>query len=196
MMIVPCVTTRIPNPVNLLVHVLINLLEDMVPLTTLVRLFNLLKPLLIEGPGWPFGQPFNKKTSRDGRAAFLCLKRQAEGTAAIASRKVSSYNVICNTAFTGRSGSYSLAKYIALHQKVHNKLLSLGEPVLETKKVTDFLAGITGEVLSMSKDMVADSPTKNTNFEACQQFLKAIIFSKSQCNEMTNNHSVKGFHQD
>jgi hypothetical protein len=108
------------------------------------------------------------------------LKRQAEGTAAIASRKVSSYNVIRTATFTGQSGSYSLDKYIALHRKAHNELLLLGKPVPETKKVATFLAGITGEVLSTSKEVVAGSPTKNTNFEACQQYLKTIIFSKSQ----------------
>jgi hypothetical protein len=72
----------------------------------------------------------------------------------------------------------------------------LGEPVPETKKVANFLAGITGKVLSTSKDVVAGSPTKNTNFEACQQYLKTIIFSKSQSNRTPNNRSVKRLHQD
>jgi hypothetical protein len=48
-----------------------------------MRLFDLPKPLLIKGPCWHFDQHFNKKTSCDGHAVFLWLKRQAEGTAAI-----------------------------------------------------------------------------------------------------------------
>jgi hypothetical protein len=99
-----------------------------------------------------------------------------------------------NQKFKALSEKYGYS--IALHQKAHNELLSLGEPVPETKKVADFLAGITGEVLSTSKEVVAGSPTKNTNFEACQQYLKTIIFSKSQSNKMTNNRSVKQLHQD
>jgi hypothetical protein len=91
------------------------------------RLFDILKPLLIAGPGWPFIQPLNKKSSRDGRAAFLAVKRQAEGTSALASRKAASYLVIRKAEFTGRSGAYSLDMYISLHQKAHNELFSLWE---------------------------------------------------------------------
>ena len=41
------------------------------------RVFDILKPFVMEGQGWPFVQAFNKK--RDGRAAFKALKSQAEG---------------------------------------------------------------------------------------------------------------------
>jgi hypothetical protein len=36
------------------------------------RVFDILKPFVMEGPGWPFVQPFNRR--RDGRAAFTALK--------------------------------------------------------------------------------------------------------------------------
>jgi hypothetical protein len=41
------------------------------------RVHDLLKPLVMERPGWPLVQPFNRK--RDGRAAFKALKALAEG---------------------------------------------------------------------------------------------------------------------
>ena len=56
------------------------------------RVVDLLKPFVMEGPGWPFVQPFNKK--RDGRAAFKALKAQAEGRSAIATRKAKAYAMI------------------------------------------------------------------------------------------------------
>ena len=162
------------------------------------RLFAILKPLLLEGPGWPFAQPFNKKSSHDGRAAFLALKRQAEGTAAIVARKAASYKLIRDATFTGRAHSYSLDKYIAVHQKAHNELLSLSEPVPETKKVSDFLAGITGDILQTSKEVIAGSPTKRSGFEACQQYVKTVYTARKLTGQQSGNgsRSVRRLHQE
>ena len=162
------------------------------------RLFLILKPLLIEGPGWPFAQPFNKKSSHDGRAAFMALKRQAEGTAAIVARKAASYKLIRDATFTGRAHSYSLDKYIAVHQKAHNELLSLNEPVPETKKVSDFLAGITGDILQTSKEVIAGSPSKHSSFEACQQYLKTVYTARKLTGSQSGNgaRSIKRLRQD
>ena len=40
------------------------------------RVFALLKPLVLKGPGWSFIQPFNK--TKDGCKAYLALKTQSE----------------------------------------------------------------------------------------------------------------------
>jgi hypothetical protein len=42
--------------------------------------------------------------------------------------------------FTG-GGKFSFDQYVGRHKQVYNELLFLEEPVAETKKVTDFLAG-------------------------------------------------------
>jgi hypothetical protein len=55
------------------------------------RVFDILKPFVIEGPGWPFVPPFNRRC--DGCAAFKALKSQAEGRSAIATRKAKG---VCN----------------------------------------------------------------------------------------------------
>ena len=62
--------------------------EDLVDTSVLsgVACAHVLKPLVMEGPGWPFVQPFNRK--RDGCAAFKALKALAEGRSAVATRKV------------------------------------------------------------------------------------------------------------
>ena len=49
------------------------------------RVYDLLNPLVMEGPGWPFVQPFNRK--RDGCAAFKALKALAEGRSSVATKK-------------------------------------------------------------------------------------------------------------
>ncbi len=41
------------------------------------RVFDILKPFVMEGPGWPFVQAFSRK--RNGRAAFKALKSRPRG---------------------------------------------------------------------------------------------------------------------
>ena len=56
------------------------------------RLYDMLKPPVINGPGWPYIQPYNR--TRDGRAAYLALKRNAERKVVTLTRKQRAYNDI------------------------------------------------------------------------------------------------------
>jgi hypothetical protein len=118
----------------------------------LARLFEILKPLIVDGGVWCFIQPFSKRGMLDGRAAFLALKTQAEGPSAIASRKNRSYGQIRDALWTGNKTGWTLDKYITVHQKAHNELFSLKEAVPESKKVSDFLHGIHGDSLATAKE--------------------------------------------
>jgi len=53
------------------------------------------------------------------------------------------------------------------------------KPVPETKKVTDFLAEITDSRLGNAKDLILGDPNKLQNFEACQQYLKTLVYNKT-----------------
>jgi hypothetical protein len=66
-----------------------------------------------------------------------------------------------------------------MHQEAHNTLADLDEPVPETKKVTDFLAGITDVRLSNAKDLILGDTQKLQNFELCQQYLKTLVYNKT-----------------
>ena len=136
------------------------------------RVFDILKPFVMEGQGWPFLQTFNKK--RDGRAAFKALKSQAEGKSAIATRKAKAYNMLATATYTGK-GKFSFDQYVARLQQAHNELLFLEEPVAETKKVTDFLAGIRDPKLETAIQGCMGDELKLTNFEVCQQYFKTIV---------------------
>jgi hypothetical protein len=123
----------------------------------------------------------------------LAVKLQAEGTSAVAARKAASYSNIRNATYAGHSKGWTFDKYVIEHQTAHNELLSLGEPVPETKKVDDFLAGITGDVLSTSKVFIAGDHDKLHNFEKCQQYLKTVAMVKTPAR---SSRSVKKLYQD
>ena len=105
---------------------------------------------------------------------ILSVKSQAEGVAATTTRKARAYASISTARYTGR-GRFSFDQYIGKHQKSHNDLADMDESVAETKKVTDFLHGITDNTLMATKQIILGDNVKLTNFEACQQYLKTVI---------------------
>jgi hypothetical protein len=133
-------------------------------------LYNELKPLVIDGPGWSFIKKYDKK--KQGRNAVLALlKMQAEGTLAKISHKVAAYASIMSSS---PCKGFTFSSYVTLHQVAHNELLDLDEPA-ETKKVTNFLKGIRDPNLNMGKLIVLGDPAKLEDFEKCQQYLSTII---------------------
>lgn len=135
-------------------------------------LFDILKPLVVDGPGWPFIQAHNR--THNGRAAFLALKGQAEGQSAVTTRKAKAYAELATASYSGKA-RYTLDQYIARHQRAHIELESLGEPVAATKKVADFLKGITDPRLETGKSIVDGDNAKLNDFELCQQFFKTLV---------------------
>ena len=71
--------------------------------------------------------------------------------------------------------------------------MSSGEPVPETKQVHDFLAGITGDVLSTSKTFIAGDHEKTHSFEKCQQYLKTVALVRQP---NPNSRNVKKLLQE
>jgi hypothetical protein len=65
------------------------------------------------------------------------------------------------------------------HQDGHNILADLDEPIQETKKVTDYVSCIIDPRLNNSKNVILGDVAKLQDFEACQQYLKTLVFNKS-----------------
>jgi hypothetical protein len=140
-------------------------------------LYDEFKPLVVDGPGWSFIKKFDRL--KDGRAAVLALKSQAEGTSAKLTRKQSAYASIASSAYLGPRKGFTFASYVTLHQSAHNELLDLEEPVSESKKVTDFLKGIRDPSLNTGKSIVLGDPSKLGDFEECQQYLSTVVQNMS-----------------
>jgi hypothetical protein len=127
--------------------------------------------------------------TKNGRAAVLALKMQAEGTSAKLTRKQAAYASIASSAYLGPRKGFTFASYVALHQAAHNELMDLDEPVSESKKVTDFLKGIRDPVLNTGKSIVLGDPGKLGNFEECQQYLSTIVQNMSAQSKNERNVS-------
>jgi hypothetical protein len=158
------------------------------------RVYNEFKSLVLKGPGWSFVKSFDR--ARNGRDAILTLKRQCEGTSAIQSRKASAYAKIATARYSGHKKAFTFDNYVEIHQNTHNTMADVDEPVPETKKVTDFLTGITDSRLSNAKDLILGDPNKLQNFEACQQYLKTLVYNKATQEKHQRQISGLGQNQD
>jgi hypothetical protein len=141
------------------------------------RIYDEFKALVLKGPGWSFIKQYDR--IKDGRSAVLSLRRQCEGTSAIQSRKAAAYAKIAVAKYNGQKRNYSFDQYVETHQEAYNTLADLDETVPETKKVTDFLAGISDPRLSNAKDLILADISKLQSFELSQQFLKTLVFNKA-----------------
>jgi len=141
------------------------------------RVYEEFKALVLKGPGWSFIKAYDR--TKNGRGAVLALRRQCEGTSAIQTRKAAAYAKIASARYSGQKRQFPFDSYVEMHQEAHNTLADLDEPVPETKKVTDFLAGITDARLSNAKDLILGDTQKLQNFELCQQYLKTLVYNKS-----------------
>jgi hypothetical protein len=157
------------------------------------RVYEELKALCLWGSktpavAWTWIKSYDRQ--KDGRSALLALRHQCEGTVAKHTRKTAAYAKIATAKYSGQSKRFTLDQYIQIHQSAHNTLADLEEPIPETKKVTDFLAGITEPRLNTSKDLIIGDPAKLNNFETCQQYLKTVSFTKA--NQDILQHIISG----
>jgi hypothetical protein len=95
----------------------------------------------------------------------------------------------CACAFKGSTHHYSFQNYVTLHQKAHNELKGLGEPVSETKKVSEFLKYISDPTLQIMQIVMGD-PAKLDNFELCQQYFSTLQTNTEQ--QRRNKRNISG----
>jgi hypothetical protein len=149
--------------------------------------WEIVKSLVIDGFGWNYVKRFDR--NMDGRAAVLALRRQCEGKTSINTRKNKAYLSISSSSYKGHRKTYTFAQYVAIHQAAHNELEDCNEPMPETKKVSDFIRGISDPSLEAGVTCVLSDDKYSSDFEATQQFLGTLVANQAvhrQAKRVTN----------
>mgnify|MGYP001328444443 FL=1 len=154
-------------------------------------LYEELKPLVINGAGWSFIKQFDR--TKNGREAFLALKNQAEGQSAKLTRKTEAYATLKAATYRGRNGPNTFQHYVEIFQEAFNELADLDEPVPESKKVSDFLAGISDPILKTGKDVVLGDPVKLADFTECQQYLSTLAVNTNNQSKLNKDRNASAF---
>ena len=101
------------------------------------RLWDLLCPLLKDGPAWVWVKRFER--TKNARGAIAALKLQAEGQAATQSRKAKAYQILRKATFTGRGKRFTFDDYVKLLQTGFNELAECEEEQSESRKLDVFM---------------------------------------------------------
>ena len=126
----------------------------------------MLKPLVVDGTVWTHVHAWDK--SYHGRDAWLALVSQMEGSSAVASRRNAAYAVLRTLRYTGQA-KFSFEEFVHLYKEAHVILIDEGEPVPETKKVTDLLAGVQDPRLASAITHIDGDRAKLESFEESQE---------------------------
>ena len=143
------------------------------------RFYRELKSFVVNGEGWSYIKRFERQ--QDGRKAYMALKSQCEGTAAKITRKNKAYASIANAIYNGQRRQYKFQDYVNVHQNAHNEILDCdpAKAIPETKKVSDFLKGISDPKLESAVSVVLGDPKLLEDFQACQQYLTTMVENRA-----------------
>jgi hypothetical protein len=155
------------------------------------RFYRELKSFTVNGEGWSYIKKYER--SQDGRMAYLALKTQCEGTASKITRKNKAYASIANAVYSGSRRQYKFQDYINIHQTAHNEILDCDptEAVPESKKVSDFLKGITDPKLESAVSVVLGDPRMLNDFQMCQQYLSTTVENRATL-EKSKDRNISG----
>ena len=155
------------------------------------RFYRELKTFVVNGEGWSYIKKFERP--QDGRKAYLALKTQCEGTASKITRKNKAYASIANASYSGSRRQYKFQDFINAHQTAHNEILDCEptEAVPESKKVADFLKGITDPKLESAVSVVLGDPKMLNDFQACQQHLSTTVENRATL-ERSKERNISG----
>jgi hypothetical protein len=112
-------------------------------------LYDELKALVVDVPGWAFVGKFDK--AKDRHKAVLALKAQAEGLSSTLTRKTKAYASISSALYHGPRRRFTFTDCVSVHQEAHNELYDCKVAVEDSKKVDDFLNGIQDPGLVVQK---------------------------------------------
>lgn len=138
-----------------------------------VRVYGIIKQLVLEGPGRSYIMPFDKAS--DGRAAWLSLVGHFEGDSYRNRNVEEAYAMLENIHYEGERKGFNFEKFIEKHNEAFLELSRYGEPVLESKKVRDFLARIHAPELAAAKQQVKATPTLLNNFQEAANFIALSV---------------------
>ena len=155
------------------------------------RFYRELKSFVVNGEGWSYIKKYER--TQDGRKAYLALKTQCEGTASKITRKNRAYASIANASYNGQRRQYKFQDFINAHQSAHNEILDCdpAEAVPESKKVADFLKGITDPKLESAVSVVLGDPRMLNDFQMCQQYLSTTVENRATL-EKSKERNISG----
>jgi hypothetical protein len=116
------------------------------------------------------------------------------GTASKITRKNKAYASIFNAVYLGSCFQYKFQDFINIHLTAHNEILDCdpSEAVPESKKVADFLKGITDPKLELAVLVVLGDVKLLNDFQLYQQYLSTTVENRATL-EKSKERNISAF---
>jgi hypothetical protein len=122
---------------------------------------------------WTFIRRF--APTKDGRTAWLALKAQMEGPAAVDAQKKKAHLDLNTSYYTGKSKNYTWDNYIRVRQEAHLELELLEAPVDAMRKVDLMFDEVKAEALGPVVLALKANSDYTEDFDGAQQQIKKAI---------------------
>jgi hypothetical protein len=116
------------------------------------KVYGIIKQLVLEGPGRTYILCFD--SAADGRSAWQALRDHFEGDGFHNRSVEDAYSTLEHLAYDGERKGFTFERFVERHMDAYLELERFNEPMLETKKVRDFLARIKSPELAAAKQQV------------------------------------------
>jgi len=138
-----------------------------------VRVYGIIKQLVLEGPGRSYIMTHD--ATSNGRAAWLGLVAHFEGESYRNRNLEDAYTTLEALHYEGERRGFTFEKFVEKHNEAYLELERYGEPVLESKKVRDFLRRIQSSELTAAVQQVKASPLMSSSFPQAVNFIALSV---------------------
>ena len=137
------------------------------------KVYGIIKQLVLEGPGRSYILRYD--ATSDGHAAWFALINHFEGDGFRNRNVEEAYTTLEHLVYEGEKKGFSFEKFIERHMDCYLELARHNEPVLESKKVRDFLTRIKAPELAAAKQQVRATPTLLVSFQDSANFIALSV---------------------
>jgi hypothetical protein len=131
--------------------------------------FGIIKQLVLEGPGRTYIIRFD--ATANGRGAWQALRDHFEGDGFRNRNVEDAYSTLEHLTYDGERKGFTFERFVERHMDAYLELERFDEPVLESKKVRDFLNHIKSAELAAAKQQVKATAHLLNNFEEAANFI-------------------------
>jgi hypothetical protein len=110
----------------------------------------------------------------------MALKAHFEGEGFRNRNVEDAYSTLEHLVYEGEKKGFTFEKFVERHMDCYLELARFNEPVLETKKVRDFLSRIKAPELAAAKQQVKATANLMTNFEEAVNFISLSVVPLKQ----------------
>ncbi len=147
------------------------------------KVYGIIKQLVIEGPGRSYILPFDK--ANDSRSAWLALRAHYEGEGFKNRNVEKAYSALENIFYEGEKKGFMFERFLERHNECYLELERHGEPVIESKKIRDFLGKIRAPELQAAVQAMRATAQLLTNFQEAANFIALSVKPATKPNYRT-----------